>query len=59
LFDEEALQKEESFKAAEIRFTAIGQIDLLDLKRWLTKARDIQWDYKNLVKRKGVLEKLS
>jgi hypothetical protein len=28
------------------------------LKRWLGKARDIQWDYKNIVRRKGRLERL-
>jgi hypothetical protein len=28
------------------------------LARWLAKARDIQWDYKNIVKRKGKLERL-
>ncbi len=57
-FDEEALQKEGSFKAAEIRYTAVNQIDTKDLKRWLKKAEAIQWDYKNLIKRKGKLERL-
>jgi hypothetical protein len=57
-FDEEALQKEGTFKAAEVRYTAISQINKTDLKRWLKKSRDIQWDYKNIVKRKGVLERL-
>ncbi|MDH7462468.1 DUF1801 domain-containing protein [Chitinophagaceae bacterium 26-R-25] len=57
-FDEEALQKEGTFKAAEMRYTATNQINKTDLKRWLKKARDIQWDYKNIVKRKGVLERL-
>lgn len=57
-FDEEALQKEGSFKAAEARYTAAEQVNTEDLKRWLQKARDIQWDYKNIVKRKGVLERL-
>lgn len=57
-FDEDGLQKEGSFKAAEIRYTSAGQINKSDLKRWLEKSRDIQWDYKNIVKRKGVLERL-
>jgi hypothetical protein len=57
-FDEEKLQVEGSFKAAEMRYTAAKQINKTDLKRWLKKARDIQWDYKNIVKRKGVLERL-
>lgn len=57
-FEEDGLQKEGSFKAAEIRYTAVDQINKKDLKRWLKKSRDIQWDYKNIVKRKGVLERL-
>jgi hypothetical protein len=57
-FDEAELHNEGSFKAAEARFTAIEQINTTDLARWLQKARDIQWDYKNIVKRKGVLERL-
>ncbi|MFT3947991.1 MAG: DUF1801 domain-containing protein [Agriterribacter sp.] len=57
-FDEDTLQKEGSFKAAEMRYTAMDQINKKDLKRWLDKARDIQWDYKNIVKRKGMLERL-
>lgn len=57
-FDEEKLQKEGSFRAAEIRYTAADQIILEDLQRWLEKSRQIQWDYKNIVKRKGVLERL-
>ncbi|MCC6726100.1 MAG: DUF1801 domain-containing protein [Saprospiraceae bacterium] len=57
-FEEEALQKEGSFKAAEMRYTAADQINAVDLQRWLEKARLIQWDYKNIVKRKGVLERL-
>src|ERR1700752_4183285 len=52
-FDEEALQKEGSFKAAEARYTAADQIIIKDLKRWLKKAKEIQWDYKNLIKRRG------
>lgn len=57
-FDEDTLQKECSFKAAEIRYTSVRQINKKDLTRWLKKAREIQWDYKNIVKRKGVLERL-
>ena len=57
-FDESNLQVEGSFKAAEARFTSVDQINRDDLHRWLQKARDIQWDYKNIVKRKGVLERL-
>lgn len=57
-FDEEKLQKEGSFKAAEIRYTSVDQINKKDLARWLKKAIEIQWDYKNIVKRKGQLIRL-
>ncbi len=57
-FDEEKLQKEGKFKAAEVRYTSTDQIDKNDLKRWLKKAVEIQWDYKNIVKRKGELIRL-
>ena len=57
-FEEETLQPEGSFKAAEARYTEVKQINTDDLHRWLEKARNIQWDYKNIVKRKGKLERL-
>jgi hypothetical protein len=57
-FDEKGLQPEGSFKAAEARYTSAVQVNRKELKRWLTKSKKIQWDYKNIVKRKGVLKKL-
>jgi hypothetical protein len=57
-FEEPGLKNEGSFKAAEARFTNVEQVNVQDLVRWLGKARDIQWDYKNIVKRKGKLERL-
>lgn len=57
-FDEEQLQNEGSFKAAEMRYTNSDKINEEDLKRWLKKGIEIQWDYKNIVKRKGVLIRL-
>lgn len=58
-FDEEQLNVNTGkFKDASIRYTSISQINVSDLQRWLKKSRDIQWDYKNIVKRKGVLERL-
>jgi len=57
-FDESALLPEGTFKAAEARFTSVDQIVPSDLKRWLDKSIIIQWDYKNIVKRKGKLDRL-
>ncbi len=57
-FEEQTLIPEGKFKAADLRFTSLNQIDLITLKRILEKSKEIQWDYKNIVKRKGVLERL-
>ena len=57
-FDEPGLVAEGSFKAAEARYTSADQIDRKALKRWLSKSKKIQWDYKNIVKRKGKLRRL-
>ncbi len=58
-FDEPNLEAEGKFKAAQKRFTSADEIEREDLLSWLKKAKDIQWDYKNIVKRKGVLERIS
>ena len=57
-FKEKDLKKEGSFKASEARYTSVAQIKKGKLTRWLKKSKDIQWDYKNIVKRKGVLKRL-
>jgi len=60
-FDEPGLPAdppETRFKSAAARFTAQGDISLRDLKRWLKKSVEVQWDYKNIVKRKGKLLRL-
>lgn len=46
------------FKDASIFYTDVAQVNVADLKRWLKKSVEIQWDYKNIVKRKGQLVKL-
>lgn len=57
-FDEPMLHPEGSFKAAEVRYTNSDKVKKEDLQRWLQKAKEIQWDYKNIVKRKGQLQRL-
>jgi len=46
------------FKDASIFYNEATDINVTDVKRWLEKSRAIQWDYKNIVKRKGQLERL-
>lgn len=57
-FEEEGLTKEGTFKAAEVRYTAVDQVDTKKLRRWLAESRDVQWDYKNIVRRRGQLVRL-
>ncbi len=58
-FDEENLStRGEKFKDASNFFNNVSEIEIEDITRWLKKSREIQWDYKNLVKRKGQLERL-
>jgi hypothetical protein len=58
-FEEEKLNvKGAKFKDASIFYNTVNEINTEDLIRWLEKSKEIQWDYKNIVKRKGVLEKL-
>lgn len=58
-FDEENLNvKGAKFKDASIFYNSVTEIKTDELKRWLNKSRQIQWDYKNIVKRKGKLERL-
>jgi hypothetical protein len=58
-FEEEKLRiKGQKFKDASIFYTDVSEVNAEDLVRWLQKSREIQWDYKNIVKRKGKLERL-
>ncbi|HQS06096.1 MAG: hypothetical protein B7X86_12550 [Sphingobacteriales bacterium 17-39-43] len=58
-FDEEGLNLPgKKFKDASVFYNHVSDISINDLKRWLQKSRGIQWDYKNIVKRKGHLERL-
>jgi len=59
-FEEDGLNiRGTKFKDASVFFTSADQINSSDMQRWLEKAARIQWDYKNVVKRKGVLERLN
>ena len=59
-FEEEGLAvRGEKFKDASVFYGAAEEIDTRALRRWLKKSKTIQWDYKNLVKRKGKLVRLT
>ncbi len=58
-FEEENLSVVgKKFKDASIFYNTIDEVNSADLIRWLQKSGTIQWDYKNIVKRKGRLERI-
>lgn len=58
-FDEDILNViGKKFKDASVFYNSASEIETNDLVRWLKKSKEIQWDYKNLIKRKGKLERL-
>lgn len=58
-FEEEQLHvRGAKFKDASVFYDQVSEIVPEEVSRWLKKSRTIQWDYKNIVKRKGRLERL-
>lgn len=57
-FPTPGLKAEGSYKSGTLRFTDVAQIDVSALQVWLSEARETQWDYKNIVKNKGRLDRL-
>lgn len=59
-FDEEKLNvKGAKFKDASIFYNEASEINIEEVNRWIEKSKTIQWDYKNIVKRKGKLERIA
>ncbi|MDP1569037.1 MAG: DUF1801 domain-containing protein [Vicinamibacterales bacterium] len=59
-FDEPGLNVVgKKFKDASVFFTDASEVRPSVLRRWLKKAREIQWDYRNLVRRRGRFERLT
>jgi hypothetical protein len=46
------------FKDASVIYTSVDDVKSTELARWLKKSRTIQWDYKNIYKTKGALNRL-
>ncbi len=58
-FDEKGLNVVgKKFKDASVFYNDVSEIKKTVLRRWLKKAKTVQWDYKNIVKQKGKLERL-
>ncbi|MCB0278055.1 MAG: DUF1801 domain-containing protein [Calditrichaeota bacterium] len=59
-FEEDQLNvRGEKFKDASVFYSTVSDINVDDINRWLKKSREIQWDYKQIVKRKGRLERIT
>jgi hypothetical protein len=46
------------FKDASIIYASVDEVRTSELARWLKKSREIQWDYKNIYKTKGKLNRI-
>jgi hypothetical protein len=46
------------FKDASVFYNDVSEVSKRDLQRWLRTANEVQWDYRNLAKRKGRLDRL-
>jgi hypothetical protein len=57
-FPDSGLDPEGSFKAAEKRYTHVDQVDTVQLQQWLKQSKQIQRNYKDIVKNKGQLAML-
>jgi hypothetical protein len=44
-----------NFMDASIFYNSIQEIDTNELERWLSKSRDVAWDYKNIIKAGGLV----
>jgi hypothetical protein len=58
-FDSPGLSAEGTFKAAEVRYTAADQVDVAALAAWLAESRTIQWNYRDIRRSHGQLERLA
>jgi len=54
-FSEPGLKPEGTFQAAEARYTAPEQVDVEAVRRWLAEARDVQWNYRDIRRNRGLV----
>ena len=54
-FRKSGLEPEGSFQAAEVRYTDAEQVDVELLKRWLAEAREVQWNYRDIRRNRGLV----
>ncbi len=54
-FREPGLAVEGTFRAAGARYTDPEQVDVELLKRWLSEARDVQWNYRDIRRNGGLV----
>jgi hypothetical protein len=57
-FVEPGLRAVGKYKAAELLVPEGRAVPVEPMKKWLAESKRVMWDYKNLAKKQGVLEKL-
>lgn len=58
-FEEDSLELGSGkFKDAHIDYTSPDQINVVDIARYIEKSKIIQWNYRDIIKHKGQLERL-
>ena len=57
-FETAGLAPEGTFKAAEARYTSVDEVDVAALRAWLAESRTVQWNYRDIRRTRGQLERL-
>lgn len=57
-FTHKGLSKEGSFKAAEMKYLTVADVNVADVRKWLKECKTVQWNYKDIVKNKGKLSRI-
>ena len=57
-FESPGLSPEGTFRAAEVRYTDVAEVDVDALRAWLAESRTVQWNYRDIRRTKGRLERI-
>ena len=57
-FEAPGLSPEGTFKAAEVRYRSVDDVDVESLAAWLEEARTVQWNYRDIRTTRGQLVRL-
>jgi hypothetical protein len=46
------------FKDASMTYQSVEQVNPVEIRRWLDKSKSIQWNYRDIVKNRGRLDRI-